>query len=435
MSESVNASPTASLTAQTVPLDCQPILERKGFDLWSRAARVSNDLYEALQRICEDEGISALVLKSEPFIYPLWVKFECWIPRQDPALTERASWIITITPKPFHRYELEYELQVNDRGKVRKYPNLIIFTLNDAAQLIKYLLRRSPKPSFRSSQLRQHGFQFWKPINKINALRVNWTGLLPFPLLFLGIWLIVVGAGSQLTLSGIALTLGGIVAGYFLNQQEALVRCLGKPEAEPRYLIRVDSWQAVISGLGKDTQLLRERFLRSLEPPFTNGFRHGLEHIWYWGVDGKVEREQFALTLGRAMVFCQIYQYDQELYAGWDGHLNAGQWVEKTIAKGIDKQARHLTSINSVVPGYQPVTEYDITDLNCLIEWTHTRLTKLIKELMEERKIDQEVDFKIQRGERQNLVRGESADASAEKPRGIMGIRGRTLSGKLQRTG
>jgi hypothetical protein len=434
MSEAVNVSP-AGLTPPRVTLDCQPILERKGFDLWSRAARVCNELYESLQRICEGEGISALVLKSEPFVYPLWVKFECWIPRQDPALTERASWIIIITPKPFHRYELEYELHVIDRGRVSKYADLRVFTVYDAARLTRYLLRRAPKPHFKDTQLRQFGFQFWKPVNKFDAVVPDRAGVLPAALLLIGLVMMVAGEGSGVSFGGAVLMLGGILAGYFLGKQEVLVRCLGKPEAEPRRLIRVDSWQAVISGLGDDTQVLRERFLGSLDPPFTEGFRHGLEHIWYWGVDGKVEREQFVLTLGRAMVFCQIYQYDRELYAGWDGHLNAGQWVEKTIAKGLDKHTHFLTSLNSVVPGYQPVTEYDITDLNCLIEWTHARLTKLIKELMEERKIDQEVDFKIQRGERQNLAREGRGDGPAEKAGELTGISGLSLAGKLRRTG
>jgi hypothetical protein len=428
MSQLASVSSSENPTERKTPMDCQPILERKGTDLWSYAARVCNELYESLQLSCENEGIKALVLKSEPYVYPMWVKFECWIPKEERVVTERASLVVTVTPKPFHRYPLEFELELNDRGKVKKYPSLFSFTKEDAAQLVSYLLRRSHKPSFL-----QHWFQLSKPMNKVNSLGTQ-GNLLINGLVILGICMIMSGVDSPLFFFGAISILAAIIVGVSRHNQEPVVQCPGKPEAEPRRLFRVDSWQAVISGLGEDTQSLRERFLSSLNPPFTKGFRYSLEQIWYWGLDGTVEREQLVLTLGRAIVFCQIYQYDQELYAGWDGHLNTGQWVEKNIAKGLDKKSGRLTWVNSVVPGYQPVTEYDITDLNCLIEWTHARLTKLIKELMEERKIDQEVDFQIQRGERQNLVQENSAGALRDRKGGPVDG-GRGVPSKLRRTG
>jgi hypothetical protein len=36
------------------------------------------------------------------------------------------------------------------------------------------------------------------------------------------------------------------------------------------------------------------------------------------------------------------------------------------------------------------------------MEWTHTQITKVVKQLIAERKIDQEIDFKIQRSERRS---------------------------------
>ena len=77
------------------------------------------------------------------------------------------------------------------------------------------------------------------------------------------------------------------------------------------------------------------------------------------------------LTLGRGIFFCQVYRYDRDLYVGWDAHLNRGQWVEKTVGHGLDHQTRRPVKINTVVNGTQPVTEYDVTDLSCLIEWAH----------------------------------------------------------------
>ena len=128
MSQLASVSSSENPTERKTPMDCQPILERKGTDLWSYAARVCNELYESLQLSCENEGIKALILKSEPYVYPMWVKFECWIPKEERVVTERASLVVTVTPKPFHRYPLEFELELNDRGKVKKYPALFSFT-------------------------------------------------------------------------------------------------------------------------------------------------------------------------------------------------------------------------------------------------------------------------------------------------------------------
>jgi hypothetical protein len=417
-----DSSPTPSGAAPAAPVqpwDLQPILERGRADAWSLASRASHELYAAFQGACETEGIRAMVVKSDPFVYPVQVKFECWIPKEGRSLTDRTSAVITIEPKPFHKYPLEYKLEIDDRGKKQAYAGLWQFTPGHAWLLVRYLLRRVPRPSFDAIQLRRYNFQFWRPTNEVNALRYDWTALIPLTILLFGAFALCAGGDSGVTMPGLILITGGALSWYFLAGRETSVRCLGKPEAEPRHLLRVDSWQAVVTGLGDASQLLRERFLKILEPPFTKGFRQHVERIWRWGLEGKEEREQFVLTLGRAILFCQIYQYGRELYVGWDGHLNIGQWVEKTVATGIDKSARCRVSINAVVPGYQDVTEYDISDLNCLIEWTHAQLTKLVRELMEERKIDQEIDFKIQRGERQHLTHEERTQKVKEKARGL----------------
>jgi hypothetical protein len=128
-----------------------------------------------------------------------------------------------------------------------------------------------------------------------------------------------------------------------------------------------------------------------------------------------VERTQIVLTLRRAWVFCQIYAYDAELYVGWDAHLNSGQWVEKTVATGLDKATGDLTNVNTVESGWQPLSEYDLIDLNCLSEWIHARLVQLVQRLMDEREIDQEIDFKIIRGDRASATRSDGEQQPAAR--------------------
>ena len=46
------------------------------------------------------------------------------------------------------------------------------------------------------------------------------------------------------------------------------------------------------------------------------------------------------------------------------------------------------------------------------MEWVHAQVVKLLKQLINERKIDQEIDFKIQRAERQQVITSGSAAAA-----------------------
>lgn len=428
MDQIVTAQPTHTAPLQV--LDAQPILERRADNVWMRAQQARDELYAILQKVCLREGVNALTLKSGPFVYPMWVKFECWVPKQGRLVTERASVEIRVEPKPFHQYEWEYNLNINDRGKKKSWAGLWRFNINDATQLIQYLLRRATEPNFRALQLRQTPIEFWKPPNKIKTLQFDWIKLLPVGLGLFGFMLLY----WEFPILFILFLVAAAVAAVFLNQRQALVRSAGKPEGEPRTLLFVDSWQVVISGLGADAGSLRERFLNVLQTPLTEHFRYRSERIWYWGLDGKEEREQLVLSLGRGILFCRIHQYDQELYVGWDAHLNRGQWLEHTLARGIDKETGGLALINTVVPATQAVNEYDLSDLNCLLEWTHAKLTKLVKELMEERKIDQEVDFKILRGQRQKLTGDDQEEGGGERKHGVRQLLERSPLGALRRT-
>ena len=192
------------------------------------------------------------------------------------------------------------------------------------------------------------------------------------------------------------------------------MRSSGKPLFEPRQLMRVDSWQAVVSGAGPDAQSILRQLMAAVAQPPSPDFRSRLERIWYWGLDTKEEREQIVLTFGRGILFCQIYPYGRDLYIGWDAHLNKGTWLEKSVASGVDKTTRRLTEFKSITQGIQVITEYDVSDLSCLIEWAHLQLERIVKAYLAHRQIDQEIDFKILRGDRQNLTTSETADSGSK---------------------
>jgi hypothetical protein len=96
-----------TLAAPLVPVDARPILERSPANSWMQANQIRDDLYRAMLRASAREGVEPLVLKSAPSVYPPWVRFAAWIPGADRTLTERASLIVRVEPKPYHRFPFE----------------------------------------------------------------------------------------------------------------------------------------------------------------------------------------------------------------------------------------------------------------------------------------------------------------------------------------
>ena len=87
--------------------------------------------------------------------------------------------------------------------------------------------------------------------------------------------------------------------------------------------------------------------------------------------------------------------------------------MEKSLARGLDRGTRELVTINTVVRGWQNLSEYDVTDANLLTEWCHEQLVSVLKAYMQEKRIDAELDFKILRGERQGLTEQRSTASTA----------------------
>ena len=157
--------------------------------------------------------------------------------------------------------------------------------------------------------------------------------------------------------------------------------------------------------LGRSWQDVCDRLFKRLGEGSNWNIQSRVENISYLTPDGKQERQQIVLSQGRGAVFCQIYPYGDDLYIGWDAYLNYGQWVERAFARGYDSALAAPIVVNTVSPAVVRVTEYDLIDVNRLIEWVHSRVVQVVKQVMAEHKLNQEIDFKISRGERQSLLR------------------------------
>ena len=589
-------TPAGSLTPLiSAAIDARPMLSRSPDNVWERAEQVRSRLYEQIEEECRRRGMEALVLQSGPYVHPAWVKFEAWRPRAERSLTARSTLTITITTRPFHRFETIYKAEWHHLGYSGSIDDLHSFDAPALGQVLELLCDDRPDAGtlgIRSRirrllgifQLRQVAWHFWKPRNRVVALRRDWlpiagiitmliglaallgastrrepaplfddfptaTSLDPEPValppaatdpqydpetgaqlllpdqLFAGylsaasnlysdntpydLWAYTAEAGEtirvtvvsaafdavleigqigadgyeqlamnddtdgtnpvlvwtppaegnylmlarayaagsdgsytiQLTTSsapdgealaasppslqanpflpsepdtaggawGVTGVLGavvfciGILGTFAAARAPRLVRSSGKPMAEPRVLYYLDSWQTVVFGAGHDEALIRERIISRLTSAGER-FHCSIERIWDWGLDGKTEREQIVLRLGRALVFSQVHRYGDDLYVGWDAQMNLGTWREKSLGSGIDRESGRRIRLQTVEQAVQRTTEYDLIDLNCLAEWAHAQITQVLKQYVREQEIDQEIDFSIIRGERKGLT-------------------------------
>ena len=215
--------------------------------------------------------------------------------------------------------------------------------------------------------------------------------------------------------TGVLLLAAAIVGFAVLrSRQTYLVYNEGRPLTEPRVLTLGDYWHTVLPEIGGEADAARERFLARVREILHPELHAWVERVATRGVDGKEEREQVVLSCRRALVFCQFHAYGRDLYVGWDAFLNRGRWVERRLARGVERKTRDRVVINVVEPGQDVLTEYDLIDLNCAIEWAHGRMVELVKQVAAEHAIDQEIDFTIQRADRAGLV-GAGREGDEEK--------------------
>ena len=100
---------------------------------------------------------------------------------------------------------------------------------------------------------------------------------------------------------------------------------------------------------------------------------------------------------------------------GWDAHVNAGNWTEIAVASGVDRMTGYRVQANTIRSTWNVPSEYDVTDASYLAEWVHALVVQRVKETVERRRIQQEIDFSILREERRNVV-GRHAEAKSTAP-------------------
>lgn len=420
------SAPPAPSARTGAKLQCQPTLRANADNLWSRTEQAVETMHRAMLDACRSLGIEAYVGRSNTFEFPASVRFECWVPPVpgDTHLTERAWAQIVVEPKPNHRFELEYSVEVENRGRKRFLGKFGAMPERDVQQLVNHLVRRAARPRFGPRlALPKQGFfaSLGAVYNKPTDSRPDRLRAAGAAALVLGLIVLFIAFASQeagVFVFGLLLTALGAAIALYIAGRPLAVRSTGRPPQQPRRLRIYDSWQTVVFGAAQGGDTFRQRFLALFPQAPVPGLKAEVERIGYRVLDEALTREQIVLTAQRTVIYCQVYHFGEDLYLGWQSFINQGRWSEKVDGHGIDRATGRRVQMRSVLPSAEGLCEYDLFDANCLTEWTHAQVVILTKQMMKELQIDQEIDFKIVRGDRSGIGRegdgGEKKDKPAE---------------------
>lgn len=377
---------------------------RNETNTYSRAEVLRDEACERMVERAKKEGLEVIVQRSQAHSPTVWFRLDFLISSPSPDLSLSASVAVDIERFDFHRFEHTFSITVQVGAKVKKIEGLIAFDDATIETIYQRILTPGKKLKL-TNRLRQFPWQYWRPQNKVQRLRPDWLAIGLTALAFLLLWIPIVGVFIA----------AGVFIWLFLRarRRRTYVLTSGKPFTDPRSLRWMDSWQASILGLGGSASGVQEGIVKRLKSGGPQGASLKVEKIGYWGTDSWVERRQIVVNHRRAIGFLHIEPYGEVLYVAWECHLNSASWVEEKLAQGIDSNSGLDVVANRVVAGWHRLNEYDISDSNFLAEWIHEAVKREIKLRLAELKIDQEIDFTVQRESRTDAI---SASAETTTP-------------------
>jgi len=376
---------------------------------FSRADRLRDEACTRLVAKAGEAGWETIEQRSQAYSPNVWFRIDYSLPSPSTDLSLAAYVTVEIERFDFHRFEHTYRLAVQVGSRKTRIDGLIALD-NDTIERIHEHIRDPGKKLKLRNRVRRLPWELWRPANKIKRLRPDWMNI-GMPALAIAL--------LAIPFVGPVLTVGVFVWLHLRSRkQQTYVLTSGKPIKDPRTLQWMDSWQASITGLGSLATKVRDGLLSRLRDNAPEDALIEVEKIGYWGTDRWVERDQLVITNRRAIGFVHIVSYGDTLYVAWECHLNSASWVEKKLATGVDRVSGLNVVANGVVAGWHRLNEYDLSDSNFLAEWMHEAVKREVKLRMAEHKIDQEIDFTVQRESRKEaLGNPEANDETRRKSR------------------
>lgn len=378
-------------------------IPRNDTNTFSKAERLRDEACERFLERARRADLQVIEQRSQAHSPTVWFRLDYLSSAPAEDLSLAMSVAVDIDRFDFHRFEHTFKLTVQVGAQVTTISDIV--ALDDAAveRIHEYLMTPGKKLRLQN-RVRQYPWQLWRPANKVQRLQRDWvtiglTGL--------------AAAVLVIPIAGILIAAGLIIFLYIRSRKRrTYVLTSGKPKTDPRSLRWMDSWQASIPGLGSVASEVQQGIMDRLRESGPEGASVGVEKIGYWGTDSWVEREQTVIIHRRAMGFVHVVAYGDTLFTAWESHLNSASWVEEKLSAGVDRESKLDVVANRVVAGWHQINEYDVSDSNFLGEWIHEATKREIRLRMAEHRIDQEIDFTVQRESRTTAL----SSSPAEKP-------------------
>ncbi len=417
--------------AKLVPegaIDARPIRPESDATLWDSAVARRDEIATAIRSVLAAENVDALVLTSASGNYPPWVTLEAWLPVDSPVLasgteSERVllEFVIDVKPYAEHRIVTTSRLTRGKRKLVAEArPH---FHLRDAAEWARHAIGRGPRPSsftpvvdalkrllhgmlriFPAPHRNRIDRRFRTPLPGSAAALLALAGLYMLGLAWLNASSPQFDRGELPIIAFAGLGIAGLaLAWMLLRRRKRAVYTASQPVVPPRDLGLVDSWHAVVAGLGRDWEDVKRRLVASLAAGKSMGAECRPEIYGYRTPNGYEERERLVISKGQGLVHLHIYPFGDDMFVGWQACLNWARWAETApvatrVADGLE------TQFVEIRPGGYIPNQFDLIDLNSLSEFVHRRLERELKAILKEKAIDQEIDFQIIRGDRDRAL-------------------------------
>jgi hypothetical protein len=379
---------------------------RNDTNTYSRAEVLRDEACDRLVARAKKDNLKIIEQRSQSHSPTVWFRLDYMIPSSNPDLSLTTSVAVDIERFDFHRFELTFNVKAQVGSRIKTVQGVIALDDSTIDRIHGHIVTPGKKLRL-TNRVRKYPWEFWRPKNKIRRLRRDWVaiGLPLIGLLFLLIPYIGV------------LLMACVYIGILMRkrQRQTFVLTSGKPLTDPRALLWMDSWQVSIFGLGDFASTIQQGIITRLSHGGPQGASIKVEKIGYWGTDSWVEREQVVINHRRAIGFVHVVPYKDELYVGWESHLNSASWIEEKLAEGVDRVSGHDVVANRVIAGWHRLNEYDISDSNFLAEWVHEAVKREIKLRMAEHEIDQEIDFTVQRESRKDALSSSLEAKSSDK--------------------
>lgn len=406
-------------------LDARPMRPTGTDTPWDQAVAMRDRFAREMRRTLDGEGVDAAIFFSQNGAYPPWVKLEAWLPAAgadaDALGRERAELEFVVDVKPYHEHEVVVGASMSRGKKKLAVSSRPEFPVHLVEGWTRHALGRGPKPANYtpvSDAVRNliHGFLPFVPeAHRNRVLKDYRTRLSGAKIAAIASGLAVL-FGAQiaavtarygpdplmalLPLVGIA---GLVATAIYVRFRQRAVSVTAQPLISPRALAPVDSWHVVAAELGRNYGLARNRLVTAIATDTGPGVICQAEVYTQRAPNGYEQRERLVISKDQGVVHVHIYQFGNDIFVGWNAYVNWAQWAETSpvsmkIRDGKEVEFRDLR------PAVYVPSQFDLIDLSSLSELVHRRIERELKAMLREKAIDQEIDFKIIRGSRENAL-------------------------------